>query len=126
MRTKCLSLTVLACFQLISCTFSVVLAGSADHKQEAKQILDATGVKGGLIVHIGCGDGKLTGALRMGDCYLVHGLDTDAEKVQQARRYIRSLKEYGKVSAEEFDGKRLPYRSFPGGTDGHIHRVPAI
>ena len=30
----------------------------------ARQILQATGVRGGLIVHLGCGDGKLTAALR--------------------------------------------------------------
>lgn len=41
----------------------------------ARDILDATGVKGGLIVHLGCGDGKLTAALRVNDRYLVHGLD---------------------------------------------------
>lgn len=33
-------------------------------KSSAREILDATGVKGGLIVHVGCGDGKLTAALR--------------------------------------------------------------
>ena len=31
---------------------------------EARQILDAAGVKGGLVVHLGCGDGALTAALR--------------------------------------------------------------
>ena len=33
----------------------------------AKAILDATGVKGGIVVHLGCGDGKLTAALRAND-----------------------------------------------------------
>ena len=32
----------------------------ASYAQQAKQILDATGTQGGLIVHLGCGDGKLT------------------------------------------------------------------
>ena len=49
-------------------------------KIEARQILDATGVQGGLIVHLGCGDGKLTAALRATDAYLVHGLDADARQ----------------------------------------------
>ena len=74
----------------------------------AKQILEATGVQGGLIVHLGCGDGKLTAALRAGDSYLVHGLDTDAEKIRQARKRLRSLNVYGNVSVDRFDGKRLP------------------
>ena len=39
-------------------------AAQADPAEEARQILAATGVKGGLVVHIGCGDGRLTAALR--------------------------------------------------------------
>ena len=50
-------------------------AGPAD--EEARRILDATGIKGGLIVHLGCGDGKLTAALHVNDGCLVHGLDAD-------------------------------------------------
>ena len=49
--------------------------------QQAKQILDTAGIKGGLIVHIGCGDGKLTSALRANDSYIVHGLDSNTENV---------------------------------------------
>lgn len=37
-------------------------------------ILKVTDVKGGLIVHVGCGDGKLTAALHASDAYLVHPL----------------------------------------------------
>jgi len=88
---------------------SVVTAQTEGPEQEAKQILDATGIKGGLIVHIGCGDGKLTAALRVGDSYLVHGLDIDADKVRQARQYVRSLGIYGNVAVDRFDGKWLPY-----------------
>jgi len=77
--------------------------------EQARQILDAAGVKGGLIVHIGCGDGKLTAALRANDSYIVHGLDTNAENVAKARQYIHSLGLYGKVSVEQLDGGQLPY-----------------
>ena len=51
----------------------------------AEHILAATGVQGGLIVHVGCGDGRLTAALRSSDSFLVHGLDTNADHVEQAR-----------------------------------------
>ena len=77
--------------------------------QDAKQILDATGVKGGLVVVIGCDGPALLAGLRPNDSYLVHGLDTDAAKVRQARQHIQSLGAYGKVSADCFGGKRLPY-----------------
>ena len=41
-------------------------------------ILEASGVKGGLVVHLSCGDGRLTAELRPNDRYQVHGLDRDA------------------------------------------------
>ena len=75
----------------------------------AREILEATGVKGGLIVHLGCGDGKLTAALCANDSYVVHGLDADAQNVETAREHIRSLKLYGNVSVEQRRGGRLPY-----------------
>ena len=49
-------------------------------------------------VHVGCGDGKLTAALRAGDGFLVHGLDTDVKNVAKAREHIRSRGLCGKVS----------------------------
>jgi len=76
---------------------------------QADDILSAAGVKGGLVVHVGCGDGKLTAALRTGKQYLVHGLDTDADNVAAARRHIRSRGLYGKVAVRRFDGTHLPY-----------------
>ena len=59
-------------------------------QSEALQILAASGVKGGLVVHLGCGDGKLTAALRANESYLVQGLDADAGKVAAAREWIQS------------------------------------
>ena len=79
------------------------------YTDRARQILETSGVKGGLIVHVGCGDGRLTAALRAKDAYLVRGLDTDAERVASARGHIRSLGMYGPVSIDTFDGRRLPY-----------------
>jgi outer membrane protein assembly factor BamB len=40
---------------------------------------------------------------------VVHSLDTNPAKVNAARKHIRSKGLYGKVSADEYDGKRLPY-----------------
>ncbi len=75
----------------------------------ASDILAKTGVTGGLVVHVGCGDGKLTAALHANNRYLVQGLDTDAAVVEQARRHVWSVGKYGKVSIDRFDGKALPY-----------------
>jgi len=68
----------------------------------AKQILSATGVKGGLIVHLGCANGRLTAGLCPNDGYLVHGLDADPADIESARDYIAKKGLYGKVCVERF------------------------
>jgi len=75
----------------------------------ATQVLDATGVKGGLVVHVGCGDGQRTLQLRAGDGFIVQGLDTSAENVSAARARIAAAALYGEVTARQFDGKGLPF-----------------
>jgi len=76
---------------------------------EAAKILDSAGVKGGLVVHLGCGDGRLTAALHASDAFVVHGLDSDPAKVAAARKHIASVGLSGKVSVERFSAKNLPY-----------------
>ncbi len=76
---------------------------------EPVKLVEESGIKGGLVVHVGCGDGKLTAGLRVNDSYLVHGLDTDAKNVAKAREHIHSKGLYGPVSVDVFDGKGLPY-----------------
>jgi len=90
-------------------TAKMAVPQQSSHQQQARQILDATGIKGGLIVHIGCGDGKLMAALRASDSYTVHGLEADPAKVAQARSYIHTQGIYGPVSVEQFSGSILPY-----------------
>jgi len=85
----------------------------------ANEILEATGVRGGLVVHLGCGDGRLTAALRANDSYTVHGLDADAGNVEAARQYIAGQGCYGPVSVERMAGSDLPY------ADGLINLVVA-
>jgi len=68
-----------------------------------------SGVKGGLVVHLGCDDGRLTTALRASDAYLVQGLDADPAQVAKAREHIQSTGLYGKVSARRWEDKWLPY-----------------
>ncbi|HEC01946.1 MAG TPA: class I SAM-dependent methyltransferase, partial [Phycisphaerales bacterium] len=80
-----------------------------DAGQQAEEILTACNMTGGLVVHIGCGNGRLTAALRAGDGFLVHGLDRDETRVALARKYIQSAGEYGPVSIDQLTGERLPY-----------------
>jgi outer membrane protein assembly factor BamB len=85
------------------------LAANAAPADDARQILSSTGIQGGLIVHLGCGDGKLTAALGAGERFLVHGLEADSQNVEAARRHLRALGLYGKVSVEQWTENRLPY-----------------
>jgi outer membrane protein assembly factor BamB len=100
----------------VFCFFSAILTSSyiqnksSDPAGQASSILEKAGVKGGLIVHLNCGDGILTEALRANDSYLVQGLDPAFEKVQKARKYIASKRGYGPISVERLTGNRLPYR----------------
>lgn len=75
----------------------------------AAAALEATDVQGGVVVHVGCGDGAVTAGLRAGDGFLVHGLDTSAANVEAARARIQRLGLYGPVSVDTFDGRTLPY-----------------
>jgi len=92
---------------LLGSLLAIRCASAAD--TQAKVILEAAGIKGGLVVHLGCGDGKLATALHANESYLVHGLDADAKNIAAAREHIQSLGLYGKVTVEQWTGTRLPY-----------------
>jgi outer membrane protein assembly factor BamB len=78
-------------------------------QKQAADILAAAKVQGGLVIHVGCGDGRLTCALHLNDSYTVQGLETDPTKVDAARAYIRAQGLDGKVTVDFWDGAGLPY-----------------
>ena len=103
--------TVAAACVGLALSASAALAREIDaaSRKQAESIFAATGAKGGLVVHLGCGDGRLTAALRKDATYVVHGLDADPARVDEARKYVRSLGLYGPVSVEQWDAPLLPY-----------------
>ncbi len=109
MRSACGAATL-----VVLAIVSVAIWTSADRAEDAAsalaaEILSATGVEGGLVVHVGCGDGRLTAALHANERYLVHGLDADPASVRRAREFIQSRGLYGDVSVAQWSGDRLPY-----------------
>lgn len=97
---------------LVSACLALCLAGAAraaDEKEVARRILEMAGVRGGVIVHLGCGDGRLTAALQTTATTLVQGLDTDARNVQAARQNVRAKGVYGPVSIDQYHGAQLPF-----------------
>ncbi|MBC8470894.1 MAG: PQQ-binding-like beta-propeller repeat protein [Planctomycetes bacterium] len=81
----------------------------ANELDEAAEIFKVTGVQGGLVIHINCGDGKLTAALGTMDGYLINGLEKNPKAVKAATRHILSSGLCGKVTVERWLGTHLPY-----------------
>ena len=99
---------------LLVLTLSMAAAVSAaevanSDRQRAADILEATGIQGGFIAHVGCGDGKITAALKANDGYLVQGLERDTAQVDAARTHVQSVGLYGEVSVDRWQGGKLPY-----------------
>ena len=74
-----------------------------------QSILESTGGRGGLCLHVGCGDGSLVASLAQHGLHLVHGLSSDANDVQAARRRLEAFKLYGAASVELSRLAKLPY-----------------
>ncbi len=72
-------------------------------------LLDAAGITGGIVVHLGSDQGQRAAALASLDRFLVHGLDPDAESVETGRARLQSMGRYGRASIERHDGATLPY-----------------
>jgi len=96
-------------YQSMVAFLMLVFASRADASRTADEIVAASGIQGGLVVHVNCGDGKLTAALYAGDSYVVQGLGINDDDVRRAREHVRSLGLYGPVTIDAFDGKQLPY-----------------
>jgi outer membrane protein assembly factor BamB/SAM-dependent methyltransferase len=94
---------------LVLLSFVLIMIDSVQAATPGQELLRASGIKGGVVVHLGCGDGKTTSGLHAGERFLVHGLDTDANAVERAKTHIDSLGLYGMVSVEKYDGQNLPY-----------------
>ena len=101
------------CVDLVGLVLAA-LSLSAPHTRAAlppaaAEILTASGVKGGLVVHLNCGGGTLTGDLRAGAAFVVQGLDANPANVADARDHLRSRKLTGPVSVDRLAGETLPY-----------------
>ncbi|HUT09071.1 MAG TPA: PQQ-binding-like beta-propeller repeat protein [Thermoguttaceae bacterium] len=108
MRRTIIGVSALLAVLLSTCP-SAYAAPLEDPAQMAADILKQAGTRGGIVVHLGCGDGRLTAALRANQGYTVHGLQVDRTEVEPAREFIRARGLYGPVSVERLPGSTLPY-----------------
>ena len=83
---------------VLMCLLSGSLAHAAtDRTAEAARLLGESSISGGLLVHVGCGDGTLTAALHANARYVVQGLTTDARQCDQTRTALRQAGVYWPV-----------------------------
>ena len=93
----------LALYLAMACTTGGLRADTAE------ALLTRADIAGGIILHIGSGDGELSNALYTRENTRVYGLETSPEKVHRARQnaYTKGLS--GKVTYSQWDGKTLPF-----------------
>ena len=92
---------------LIACT-AATRASAAE--LASRQVLDASGLQGGLVVQIGCRQRAVAEQLASTGRFLVQTLDFDAAAVDEARKSFHAAGVYGLVSANVLnDGAQLPY-----------------
>lgn len=92
---------------LLACLSAPALAVA----QTPAEILRESGVTGGLVVHLGCGeDASKTAAFFANEGLRVHGLDRDAARVAGARRrLLDNGAAYGKITIDQLTGEALPH-----------------
>ncbi len=83
-------------------------SGATASASSAEGILEASGVQGGLVVHVGCGDGGLTSQI-CEDRFLVHGLDGNPDNVKRAREALVEAGVADRAWIGHWLGDRLPY-----------------
>ena len=85
----------------------LLCASTTLHARTPAQILRDSGIPGGMVVHLGCCDGSETVKLGENPGFCVQGLAVG--DVSTARQTIRNADCYGRVSAVQLHGSRLPY-----------------
>jgi outer membrane protein assembly factor BamB len=83
--------------------------GADGTSANAQHLIEKSGLSGGTIVHLGCGNGSLTAALGQSGRFIVQGLEPDAARLNDARTYIKAQQMYGMVSVDTLKPKNLPY-----------------
>ncbi len=102
MITRCSMALCLVAFLAGAHTCSGAQLGS-------RSFLDAAGISGGLVVHLGSDDGEMIVSLCTSDRYLVHGLEPKQEKVDKARKLALAEGLGGRITFDRLIGTKLPY-----------------
>ncbi len=95
--------------RLIVAIAFVVAAGNC-FAQSAREFVDAAEFKGGVVVHVGCGDGAVAAEIhRLVPNSLVHGLGMTADDLEGSRSKLFDKATDGKVTFGRWDGETIPF-----------------
>ena len=83
--------------------------GFATAAGPAAELYQAAGRPGGLVVELPFVDAQFTVDLGSPDSLTLQTLHPDRQAVAEARNQLQAAEVYGKITAEAFDGRTLPY-----------------
>ncbi|MCP4607776.1 MAG: PQQ-binding-like beta-propeller repeat protein [Planctomycetes bacterium] len=90
-----------------TCVLFLLMSGLCFAEQSVREIVDASDFEGGLIVHVGCGDGEITAKFYK-EGRLVLGLDANLDNVARARAHFLEKGVIGHVVADRMLPGTLP------------------
>ncbi len=95
----------------ISSLFVVALVPATVHGENdlARRVYEQTGVQGGLVIELGMIDVDFTAALGARNGITIETLETNLQRIAQARDSLEAKGLYGPITITPFDGKSLPY-----------------
>ena len=97
---------------IVLISLSILLSSSPTSfsaSAEENIFISKSNIKGGIIVHAGCGDGTLVAEMGNNKQFVIQGLQNNLLMVEKARRTIRNTPNEGRVSIKHWRGIKLPY-----------------
>ena len=94
---------------ILHCLIPLVLSSLCTAANPGAAIYEQSGVQGGLIVELGFVDAQFTAKLGDRNAVALQTLDTDPQRVAEARKELALHGQYGRITVAHWEGKRLPY-----------------
>lgn len=101
--------TALAVMLMLASGLGTLPAAAQEAGSPAQEILEHTGIQGGIIAVVGCKSADLPLALHAGEHLVVQALVADAASLDAIRQSIAKAGYSGAVSAQRLSGATLPY-----------------
>ncbi len=109
MTPKNVSYRMKATVGLFVCLVPCLSVTAAPGDRDLSDLVESSGVTGGVLVHLGCGDARRMASTYSRDNMIIHGLDRDPRKVKEARVHLLEQGLYGPISVEHHTGRLLPH-----------------